>query len=235
MKLFLLNIGNTNTQFAEWEDGRIVALSSLPTSNLSELQISDKEIPIAASSVVPATKKYFEGKNVFWVSPEKKCGIDMTEIDCSTFGSDRFANLAALANFANLPAIVLDFGTAITIDFLDENKRFKGGAILPGRLTSRKGLNNLTAQIPLVPFSDQIPVFGRNTFEAVRSGIDIGTIGAVKEIISRMCQEINKKAHIAKIAIGGDVEFFIKNIPELIYGGNDFTLKGIAKIWELNQ
>lgn len=234
LKLFVLNIGNTNTGYGIWSNGGFSDTGRIPTAQIEELEIPPG-IPSAGSSVVPSASDKLDGRNIFWLNPGMKSGIDFSIADISNMGADRLANLVAAANFAEPPLIIADFGTAITLDFLDNNRIFRGGVILPGRTMARRALTKQTAKIPPVPLLGGIGPFGRNTEEAVSFGTDIMITGGVKEIIVRMLAKAGyAKSDVRIIAIGGDSEFFLNQIPELTFGGDEFTLTGIVKAWEMN-
>lgn len=236
MKLLVINIGNTNTQYGIFSDGVVRNVKYVPTSDFLKRSKNIPELmsgmPIAVSTVVPAAKKVLEGKNIYWVGPSGKLPVSLKKIDSSTLGADRIANIAAVAKSAKLPAIVIDCGTAITINAVNSKSEFLGGAILPGRMLLRKSLNDFTAQLPLVALSDKKPkALGRNTKDAILSGTDLAVLGAVKEIISRIKIEI-KMEKCMVIATGGDAGFFIRNIKGIKPAGKDLTLLGIAACWE---
>ena len=239
MKILVINIGNTNTQYGIYSDGEIRSIRYLPTSgflkntkNIPELLSG---IPIAVSTVVPAAKKTLFGENIFWVGPSGKLPVSLKKIDSSTLGADRIANIAAVAKSAKLPAIVIDCGTAITIDAVNGKSEFLGGAILPGRMLLRKSLNDFTAQLPFVALSDSKPkALGRNTRDAILSGTDLAVLGSIKEILIRIKLEM-KVEKCTVISTGGDAGFFIRNIKGLKPGGKELTLLGIAACYEAEK
>ena len=236
MKILVINIGNTNTQYGIYSAGEVHRIRYLPTSdflksikNIPELLSG---IPVAVSTVVPAAKKILSGKNIFWVGTSGKLPVSLRKVDSSTLGADSIANIAAVVKSAKLPAIVIDCGTAITIDAVNGKSEFLGGSILPGRMLLRKSLNDFTAQLPLVDLSDSKPkALGRNTRDAILSGTDLAVLGSIKEILSRIKLEM-KVEKCTVIATGGDAGFFIRNIKSLKPGGKELTLLGIAACWD---
>ena len=239
MKLLVINIGNTNTQYGIYSGGEIRNIKYVPTSDFLK---STKNIPellsgmkVAVSTVVPAARKAIPGKDIYWVGPSGKLPVSLKRVDSSTLGADRIANIAAVAKSAKLPAIVIDCGTAITIDAVNGKKEFLGGAILPGRMLLRKSLNDFTAQLPLVALSDKKPkALGKNTKTAILSGTDLAVLGAVKEIVSGIILEI-KIEECVLIATGGDAGFFTRNMKGLKTGGKNLTLLGIAACYEAEK
>lgn len=227
----LLNIGNTHTVIAEAENGRINSSRKLPTAELSS-EVFPVGVPVAAATVVPEFRKKFRDHDIFWLEPGCQCNIDLSMVDSSTLGADRLANLIALEDGFSLPALCIDFGTAITFELLDENRVFVGGAIAPGRALMRNSLHDYTAQLPLVSLKTPPPDGpGKATGDQMILGMDFGALGAVKELIGIMRKSV--KGHLTILAAGGDADFFIKNISGIEYAGDEFTLKGILKAWEI--
>lgn len=228
--VILLNIGNTHTIIAEAENGKINSSRKFLTSELDG-KIFPTAIPIAAATVVPEFRRKLKDYNIFWLEPGCQCDIDLSMVDSSTLGADRLANLIALEDEFTLPALCIDFGTAITFELLDENKVFTGGAIAPGRVLLRNCMHDYTAQLPLVSLKTSPPNGpGVATGDQMVLGIDSGVVGAVNELIRIMRKSID--GDLKLLATGGDADFFMKNISEIEYAGDNFTLKGILKAWE---
>lgn len=110
-------------------------------------------------------------------------------------GLDRLLNAVA-ANVLrpmSRPVIVIDSGTATTVNFISKDGAFRGGAILPGLEMSAKALNHYTAALPLIPVQElggELPVApGRNTREAIRSGLFWGQVGAIRELVVQTCRQ----------------------------------------------
>ena len=228
--VLLLNIGNTHTIIAEAENGKINSSRKIFTAELNS-EMLPTATPVAAATVVPEFRAKFKDYDIFWLDPGCQCDIDLSKVDSSTLGADRLANLIALEDKFSLPALCIDFGTAITFELLDENKVFTGGAIAPGRALMRNCMHDYTAQLPLVSLKIPPPKGpGVATGDQMILGIDCGAVGAVKELIEIMRKSVDEDLKL--VATGGDADFFIKNISGIEYAGDDFTLKGILKAWE---
>ena len=134
---------------------------------------------------------------------------------------------------SGLPAVCVDCGTAITLEIVGNGPRFAGGSIAPGRSLMRQALHDHTAQLPLLPVSDELAdELGVNTVSAMTQGIDRGAVGMVRELLAQVRNCLGAK--MTAVAVGGDRHFFLHHLPELTDGGDDFTLRGIFKIWEKN-
>lgn len=228
--LTLLNIGNTHTQVGIYHDGEIELQAPLATAELTWGKLP-QNYPVAAASVVPAISRRLAGHGIFFLSAQTCDGlIDFSLVDSSTLGADRVANAIAAAAFYPLPALIVDCGTAITIEIVDEQRRFLGGAIAPGRKLMRKILSCGTAQLPEVPFPESLPDHpGRNTVEAIQFGVDRGAIGLVRELLTASRTNIPIKSYLVT---GGDAALFAAALPELTPTPPDFTLQGIRLAWK---
>ncbi len=132
-------------------------------------------------------------------------------------------------NLARKPAIVVDAGTAITVDLVSADGAFEGGVILPGFRLTAQALAAGTNQLPLASFTGQDqppPVVGKNTDGAIRSGLFWGAVGAVREVIERMSVSLPQQPHI--FVTGGD----LRHLAPLVSPHSQFVpnmvLSGIA-------
>ncbi len=128
-------------------------------------------------------------------------------------GIDRLLNGIAVNHIrpSESPAIIIDSGTATTVDLISSAGTFEGGAILPGFGLSAFSLHHYTELLPLLTIkkltSQKPSPFGRNTFDALQSGILWGQVGAVKELISQIQATLTLKADIYLTGGGGKIAF----------------------------
>lgn len=235
----LLNIGNTHTQIAKTTaNGQPELLAQVDSPAVIAAQgavaVLDA-LPAGwrglAVSVVPALtgllhNRYGDALRV--LAPADFPQLDFQRVDTSTLGMDRIANAAAAHALAGRAVVVVDCGTAITLEAVDAAGRFMGGAILPGRMLARRSLAAYTAQLPMLPLQQQRPAaLGRCTREAMEAGMDLGAIGAVQYLLGQCRLEMGA-ADVLCWAVGGDAAFFCDNVPGLIPGPQYLTLRGAA-------
>ena len=234
--LTILNIGNTHVHVFDYlPDGSIVRRIVLATPDFMKTTAIWIENPrqTIAASVVPAVTEILRSSGVFVVSPKMTFPFSVRKLDLSTVGADRLANAAQLTD-GKLPAVCIDFGTAVTFEVVTEDREFAGGAIMPGRMLLRRSLNDYTAQLPLIGITDLIPaVPGSNTVDAMLIGTDLAAVGAVREILVSL-EKLFPAGTLRRVACGGDRHFFMEHLA-LEDGKDDFTLRGIRKIWECNH
>ena len=167
MKLFAINIGNTNTQSGMFEDGKFGELKSSLTQDLTA-DILPGDVPVAIASVVPEKSELLQGDEIFHLTPFTENELDTSMVDNSSLGSDRMANAIALANFAKLPAICMDCGTAITFEAVDANNVNFASVSVPSA-----GIEPNVIATASVLAQDQLsqPIHGNNGVYVIMVGI----------------------------------------------------------------
>lgn len=135
--------------------------------------------------------------------------------DPTSVGADRIAAAVAANSLRDKKrgAIVVDSGTAITVDAVDANGQFLGGAIAPGWRMSADALHRVADQLPLIePTEDEPFVIGTNTADAMRSGIYWGTVGLVRELVTQMQSQMACDCDL--FVTGGGAEMLAKYLPD---------------------
>ena len=148
-------------------------------------------------------------------------------------GADRIANAVAVYDLYGGPAIILDFGTATTFCALDKEGNYMGGAIAPGLELSSNALFEKTAKLPEVELVEPEYVIGRNTIQAIQSGVYLGHLGLTRELIGRFKQELTGNPRV--IATGGLAELIEKGCVLIDTVDPQLTLKGLKIIYRLNS
>lgn len=221
--LKVLDIGNTFTRIAVWDGGEFIDLRRLPTA---ELTGSGDGIPQVAACVCPAVKEQLKNTGIEFISAvNQHSPVDFSLVDTSTLGADRVANAVAAAEFYPLPVAVIDCGTAVTLEVVDEQRRFAGGAIAPGRRLLRRALATGTAQLPEIPLGESVPVeIGRNTVDAIGFGVDVGIVGIVHQWLNILRR---KYPGLTVVLTGGDASYLAPEFPEAYVDDRYLTLHGI--------
>lgn len=191
------------------------------------------------SSVVPPVLNSFKtavmkliGKRPLVVGPGLKTGLNIIMENPSQVGSDLIvAAVAALRQFP-APIIVIDMGTATTISAVDPNGSYIGGTICPGLKISSEVLSGKTAQLPGISLEAPKHAIGKNTVEAMRSGIMLGTACMLDGMIERYEAEIGQKCTV--VATGGMARFVLPMCRREIAYDRDLLLKGLYYLYALN-
>lgn len=252
--LLTIDIGNTSTSFCIFDSEEIIERFELASdlsksadeygiliSNLlRNFDMIGKISNCAISSVVLALDEIYDAAlrkylnlTPFWINYKVKMpfkiGIDAPK----ELGADRIANAAWAVQNYELPAIIIDFGTATTFDIIDENKNFLGGLIAPGLRLQAQSLAKFTSKLPKLKIEAVKDPIGRNTVDAMLSGVVYGHCAMVSGMIGKCEKELDKKTTI--VACGGFSEALYDKIERKFdYIDKDLTHKGIRLLWKLN-
>ena len=173
------------------------------------------------------------GKQPMVVGPGLKTGLNIQMDVPSQVGSDRIViAVAALAEYAP-PLILMDMGTATTIEVVEEGNAYIGGVIFPGVKISLDALTSRAAQLPDISLDKPKRVVGKNTVECMRSGTMYGTAAMIDGIVDRIEEELGHSSTL--IATGGMAQFITPLCRHKILLEKDLLLKGLNIIYKKNK
>ena len=152
--------------------------------------------------------------------------IDVAVSDRSAIGTDRVCAAAAVFDQVETTCIVIDFGSAVTVDLIDETGTLRGGAILPGLRMQLRALHEFTAQLPQVLPAFPKAAIGGDTIKAMQTGVCRGVVGAVRALVEAYAGELGSWPQI--IATGGDVELLAPHCDFIDTLVPHLTLRGIV-------
>ncbi|MCI5857852.1 MAG: type III pantothenate kinase [Agathobacter sp.] len=254
--ILTIDVGNTNITCGIFEREEIAASFRITTkiprtsdeygmiiSNLLERNsLNPKDVEDAIiCSVVPnvmhslegALIKYFNIKPII-VEAGVKTGIKIVTPNPQQIGADRIVDAVAGYELYGGPVIVIDFGTATTYDYVDENGAFLGGVTAPGIRISAKALWEDAAKLPEIEIKKPENVLGKDTISSMQSGLVYGQIGQTEYIIKRAKEEMGRED--AKVVVTGGLGRIIANETSYVdvYDPN-LTLKGIFLVYKKNR
>ena len=152
-----------------------------------------------------------------------------------TIGADRLANAVAVATLYGTPAIVIDFGTAVTFDIVAADNAYIGGVIAPGLEAMTNFLYDRTALLPRISLREPRSAIGKSTKEAMLAGAIFGYRGLVREILQRITAEKSWKGKVRIVATGGYAKLIARKLPEVETVHENLTLEGLRLVGCMNS
>ena len=189
-------------------------------------------VPPVFNSVRTGVMKII-GKQPMVVGPGLKTGLNIHVDVPSQVGSDRIViAVAALAEY-KAPMILMDLGTATTIEVVEPENRYLGGVIFPGVRVSLDALTSRAAQLPGISLDKPKHVIGKNTVDCMRSGMMYGTAAMIDGLVERIEKELGHESTL--IATGGMAQFITPLCKREIILEKDLLLKGLNIIYKKNK
>jgi type III pantothenate kinase len=252
--LLTIDIGNTNTVLGVFDGEKLLHSWRIKTdarSTADELMLTYRgllqDLPItgiSGCSTVPAAlrelrtmlARYWGEMPTVLVEPGIKTGVALVFDNPREVGADRIVNSLAAYHLVNGPAIVVDFGTSTNFDVVSGKGEFLGGALAPGIEISLDALASRAAQLRTVEIIAPRSPIGKNTVEALQSGILYGFSGQVDGLVRRIAAVLQPEDPdgVEVIATGGLAPLVIEHAETLTRHEPDLTLLGLRLIFERN-
>ena len=252
--LLTIDIGNTNTVLGVFDGDKLLHSWRIKTdarNTADELMLTYRgllqDLPItgiSGCSTVPAAlrelrtmlARYWGEMPTVLVEPGIKTGVALVFDNPREVGSDRIVNTLAAHHLVNGPAIVVDFGTSTNFDVVSGKGEFLGGALAPGIEISLDALASRAAQLRKVEIVAPRSPIGKNTVEALQSGILYGFSGQVDGLVRRIAAVLSPEdpSAVEVIATGGLAPLVVEHAETLTRHEPDLTLLGLRLIFERN-
>ncbi len=244
-RYLLVNNNNSRTKFAlAGRDSLTNVRATVETAELTSVSLEklatgwDFDLAVLAS-VVPAKAEVIcevFGPDLLEIRHDVNLGMALDFPDPTTIGADRLANAAGVvALFEEVPAVVVDFGTAVTFDIISAQRAYVGGIIAPGLEVMTSYMHERTALLPKIDLEEPPELIGKSTRGAMLSGAVHGYRGMIREVLALLAEELAPNAGNLKIvATGGYAELISAKIPAIGEVLPDLTLEGMRVIANLN-
>jgi type III pantothenate kinase len=239
----LIDVSNSFVKLAFATTEKIGTPHRVPTSKLTANALrrilrGHKVGTIVVSSVVPKKNRAISAAagsaRVLFLNPKLDLGVGIDYPRPRSIGADRLANAAAVAQLYGAPAIVVDFGTAVTFDVVSAAGNYVGGVIAPGLEVMTNYLYQRTALLPKLTLREPPRAIGKTTRDAMMSGAVFGYRGLVREILARLTTENfgQEKPHL--VATGGYAQLIARELPEIEAVHPNLTLEGLRIVANRN-
>jgi type III pantothenate kinase len=250
MKCLVVDIGNTSTTLGIADNYSIIKQSRIKKVDSTYTAIKDLIIDLKGeqvldgsivASVVPdlndrwarALKCAVKNDAIF-VSHKINLGIEIDYPNPGSIGADRLVNAVAASKLYGYPAIVADFGTALTFDILSSDNKYIGGIITPGLPLMTDYLHEKTALLPHVELKGDVPLIGKSTEDAIKIGATVGYRGILRETVAHL-KKVLDVDEINLAATGGYAGWVLDGLDMPFVLEKDLTLIGLSYIFELNN
>ena len=244
--ILLLDIGNTNTHVGLANQDCVVRQINISTASwrshragklISRFVRREKIDGTAVCSVVPvATPEVHALCRALWkadcleLNSKTIRGVGIDYPKPETIGPDRLANALAVKFHFGAPAVVVDFGTAVTFDVVDARGNYAGGIIAPGLAAMTEYLHEKTALLPKIKIREVTRVIGKNTRQAMLIGAVHGYRGMVRELVGELKRELSCE-NLPVVATGGYAKLIARKLPEIVAVEPLLTLEGLRLFW----
>ena len=254
--MMAVDVGNTQTVLGLFEGEQLrgqwrlateahrtadeLAVASAGLLDLRGLRLADVDALIVSSVVPGLTRSYQHlAEDVFdvpfyLVSADIETGLKNRYDDPRAVGADRIVNAVAAGRHYGFPAIIVDIGTATTVEAVNGDGCYLGGAIMTGLNVALEALIARTAKLPSVDLEEEPPnAIATNTPDSIRSGFIYGYAGAIDALIRR-CRDELGESDVRVVATGGPAGVMVRHCREIQEFDPDLTLKGLRVLYEMN-
>ena len=237
----VIDVGNSRTKLAVFDKNTIIDSLVFESMVLSDLDVLLNKYPTVNQCIISSVQKTDRAITVLLKQRAVKTKIldNNTPLPFIntyktplTLGMDRIAAIAgAIALYPKKNLLIIDAGTAITFDVIDEKNQYQGGTISPGLEMRFKALNHFTAKLPLLTKTDKSRLIGESTAEAIENGVQNGMIFEIEGYLTKIS---NLFPQLVVILTGGDGPFFDNKLKKPIFVISDLTLIGLNFILQYN-
>ncbi len=240
--LLAIDVGNTRIKSAVFEHNTLLRVFHIEYKEvLKKINFILQEYPkielFVISSVGKLDKSFFdyfkEKVTIYEISRQSRFPFQNLYSTPETLGLDRMVLASgAVLQFPNQNRLIIDAGTCITYDFIDQDNHYLGGAISPGIRLRYESLHQFTAKLPLLDQKNPDNYVGNSTAESIHSGVVNGIRHEIEGFIGAYQSDYDK---FIIILTGGDADFLAKQLKNTIFANSNFLLESLNQTFQYNQ
>lgn len=252
--LLVLDVGNTNTVMGIYEGKKLTNHWRLTSKKQTADEVGFMILGLLGASKIPKDKinasiyasvvpsldemfvegiKNYIGVTCLKVTQDLETGLKISIKNPAGLGADRLLNAVAGIEKYGAPLIVVDLGTAITLDVISAEGAYIGGTIAPGMELGMESLFSRTAKLPQIALQAPGHYIGGDTTEAIQSGIVYGTVGMVDALLTGVFKELGGPCRV--VATGGHASILTEHSGIIKEVDPWLTLDGLRIIYERNR
>lgn len=237
--ILVVDVGNSRIKAAVFEDNILLEVFAFTKNELKKnieiiLNKFQNTTYLVVSSVGDVNKQAFLAFDsvlkIFFISTIDVFPFQNKYSTPNTLGIDRMILAAgAVLQFPNQNRLVIDAGTCITYDFIDDHNNYLGGAIAPGLRLRYESLHHYTAKLPLLTLENHEDLIGNSTSQSIHSGVVNGVVFEIDGFIS---EYKSKYLNFIIILTGGDTVFLAKRLKNTIFANSNFLLESLNQTFQ---
>jgi type III pantothenate kinase len=239
--ILAIDVGNTKIKVAVFEQDTMILKEDYTNETLVEglkkiykkFTKSNKTIISSVSNLSEEALLLLKSKNkLYFLTNESSFPFENKYATPLTLGIDRKVIVSgAVLKYPKQNCLIIDAGTCITYDFVDENKNYFGGAISPGIEMRYKAINYYTAKLPKLDTEEPVSYMGNSTNQSIHSGVVNGVIYEIEGFINDYLKE---SKYLTIILTGGDALFLAKRLKNPIFANSNFLLESLNLLYQYN-
>jgi type III pantothenate kinase len=237
--ILTIDIGNTRVKSAVFENNTEIETGFFLHQEFHNtieniLNKYDKIKILVVASVGKIEKEAFSDFSnrivIHFIEREQQFPFQNLYATPKTLGIDRMVLVSgAVLAYPNQSRLVIDAGTCVTYDFIDQNNHYLGGAISPGIRLRYESMHNYTSKLPLLTITEPENVVGNSTNESLHSGVINGLSFEIEGYIDALK---NKNKNFIIILTGGDANFLAKRLKNTIFANSNFLLQSLNHLYQ---
>ena len=233
-----LDIGNTQSKLAVFNNSLVVVKTFDSEFIIDEidgfllLYPSIKNLIVCSVTDITLNLEKYNFNNVHFVSSNSNIPFENLYLSKDSLGNDRIALVSSASiSYPGKNVLIIDAGSCITYDFINDKNQYLGGAISPGLNMRYKSLNEFTSKLPLVSFESSDKLIANQTIDSINVGVANGVVFEIEGFVRQYLSEYD---NLTVILTGGNSDFLSNQLKISIFANQNFLLEGLNNLIKLN-
>ena len=233
-----LDIGNTQSKLAVFNNSLVVVKifdSEFIIDEIDDFLLlypSIKNLIVCSVTDITLNLEKYNFNNVHFVSSSSNIPFENLYLSKDSLGNDRIALVSSASiSYPGKNVLIIDAGSCITYDFINDKNQYLGGAISPGLNMRYKSLNEFTSKLPLVSFESSDKLIANQTIDSINVGVANGVVFEIEGFVRQYLSEYD---NLTVILTGGNSDFLSNQLKISIFANQNFLLEGLNNLIKLN-
>ena len=234
-----LDIGNTQSKLAVFNNSLVVVKtfdSEFINDEIDDFLLlypSIKNLIVCSVTDITLNLEKYNFNNVHFVSSSSNIPFENLYLSKDSLGNDRIALVSSASiSYPGKNVLIIDAGSCITYDFINDKNQYLGGAISPGLNMRYKSLNEFTSKLPLVSLESSDKLIANQTIDSINVGVANGVVFEIEGFVRQYLSEYD---NLTVILTGGNSDFLSNQLKISIFANQNFLLEGLNNLIKLNS